>query len=377
MRLSCLQENLSSGLGVVGRAVATRSPLPITQNVLIQTDQSRLKLAATNTEIAITTWIGSQIEDEGAITVPARLFTELVNSLPAERIDIESISAGTGISVKCSRVDSNVNGIDAEEFPPIPSIDDGIVGKIEPGVLLDAISRVAFAAATEDSRPVLTGIKVEIEGDNFTFAAADGFRLAVYKGKLAEPLSEDTEFIIPARSLQEISRLVSGSRELVEFTVTSNKSAALFRLADTEIVTQLLQGTFPNYGQLIPESHDNRATMNRGDLSSAARSASIFARDGSGIVRIMVDASPDGGTGKLSISSRAEEVGDHQGDVDANVEGDDAKIAFNSKYLLDVLEVMSESEVALETTTPSSPGVLRPVDNDNYVHVIMPMFVQW
>ncbi len=377
MRLSCLQENLSSGLGVVGRAVATRSPLPITQNVLIQTDQSRLKLAATNTEIAITTWIGSQIEDEGAITVPARLFTELVNSLPAERIDIESISAGTGISVKCSRVDSNVNGIDAEEFPPIPSIDDGIVGKIEPGVLLDAISRVAFAAATEDSRPVLTGIKVEIEGDNFTFAAADGFRLAVYKGKLAEPLSEDTEFIIPARSLQEISRLVSGSRELVEFTVTSNKSAALFRLADTEIVTQLLQGTFPNYSQLIPESHDNRATMNRGDLSSAARSASIFARDGSGIVRIMVDASPDGGPGKLSISSRAEEVGDHQGDVDANVEGDDAKIAFNSKYLLDVLEVMSESEVALETTTPSSPGVLRPVDNDNYVHVIMPMFVQW
>ena len=377
MRLSCLQENLSSGLGVVGRAVATRSPLPITQNVLIETDQSRLKLAATNTEIAITTWIGSQIEDEGSITVPARLFTELVNSLPAERIDIESISAGTGISVKCSRVDSNVNGIDAEEFPPIPSIDDGIVGKIEPGVLLDAISRVAFAAATEDSRPVLTGIKVEIEGDNFTFAAADGFRLAVYKGKLAEPLSEDTEFIIPARSLQEISRLVSGSRELVEFTVTSNKSAALFRLADTEIVTQLLQGTFPNYSQLIPESHDNRATMNRGDLSSAARSASIFARDGSGIVRIMVDASPDGGPGKLSISSRAEEVGDHQGDVDANVEGDDAKIAFNSKYLLDVLEVMSESEVALETTTPSSPGVLRPVDNDNYVHVIMPMFVQW
>ena len=249
MRLSCLQENLSSGLGVVGRAVATRSPLPITQNVLIETDQSRLKLAATNTEIAITTWIGSQIEDEGSITVPARLFTELVNSLPAERIDIESISAGTGISVKCSRVASNVNGIDAEEFPPIPSIDDGIVGKIEPGVLLDAISRVAFAAATEDSRPVLTGIKVEIEGDNFTFAAADGFRLAVYKGKLAEPLSEDTEFIIPARSLQEISRLVSGSRELVEFTVTSNKSAALFRLADTEIVTQLLQGTFPNYGQ--------------------------------------------------------------------------------------------------------------------------------
>ena len=182
MRLSCLQENLSRGLAVVGRAVATRSPLPITQNVLIESDQSRLKLAATNTEIAITTWIGCQVEEEGSITVPARLLTELVNSFPAERIDIESSVNPVGLALNCARSNANINGIDADEFPPIPTVDEGVAGKIEVAALNEAISLVAFAAATDDSRPVLTGIKVEIKGDQFTFAAADGFRLAVYNG---------------------------------------------------------------------------------------------------------------------------------------------------------------------------------------------------
>ena len=377
MRLSCLQENLSRGLAVVGRAVATRSPLPITQNVLIESDQSRLKLAATNTEIAITTWIGCQVEEEGSITVPARLLTELVNSFPAERIDIESSVNPVGLALNCARSNANINGIDADEFPPIPTVDEGVAGKIEVAALNEAISLVAFAAATDDSRPVLTGIKVEIKGDQFTFAAADGFRLAVYNGKLVEPLAEDVSFIIPARALQEISRLIGGQQEPVEFTVTPSKSAALFRFSDTEVVTQLLQGTFPNYSQLIPDSFDNRAVIKQAEFSRATKSASIFARDGSGIVRVMVTGSSDETGGKVSISSKAEEIGGHEGDVDAQVEGEESKIAFNSRYLSDVLEVISEEEVALETTTPSSPGVIRPVGNDNYVHVVMPMFVTW
>jgi len=377
MRLSCLQENLSRGLSVVGRAVATRTTLPITQNVLVSTDQSRLKLAATNTEIAITTWIGAQVEEEGSITIPARLFTELVNSLPAERIDMASSESPTSLSINCARFNANINGIDADEFPPIPTVETGVAGKIEPKVLGDAIRHVAFAAATEDSRPVLTGIKVEIEGDGFKFAAADGYRLAVYNGSLVEPLSEDTSFIVPARALQEVNRLIGGQEQPIEFTVTPSKSAALFRLDNVEVVTQLLQGTFPNYSQLIPQSHDTRALVRLDEFFRAARSASIFARDGSGVIRIIVAGGAEGTPGKLSIASKAEELGDNEGDVDAQVEGEEAKIAFNAKYLADVLEVLEESEVALETTTPSSPGVIRPVGTDRYVHVVMPMFVQW
>jgi DNA polymerase-3 subunit beta len=377
MRLSCLQENLARGLSVVGRAVATRTTLPITQNVLVSTDQSRLKLAATNTEIAITTWIGAQIEEEGSITIPARLLTELVNSLPAERIDMTSSDTPTSLSINCARFSANINGIDADEFPPIPTVETGVAGKIEPKVLRDAISHVAFAAATEESRPVLTGIKVEIEGDNFTFAAADGFRLAVYKGSLVEALSEDTSFIVPARALQEVNRLIGGQEQPIDFTVTPSKSAALFRLDNVEVVTQLLQGTFPNYSQLIPQSHDTRALVRLDEFLRAARSASIFARDGAGVVRLMVSGGAEGSPGKLSIASKAEELGDNEGDVDAQVDGEEAKIAFNAKYLADVLEVLEETEVALETTTPSSPGVIRPVGTDRYIHVVMPMFVQW
>ena len=203
MRLSCLQENLSAGLSTVSRAVAVRTTLPITQNVLISTDQSRLKLSATNLEIAITTWIGAQIEEEGAITIPARLLGEFVDSLPQERIDLTTSEQPMSASLECARFSAQINGIDAEDFPPIPTVESGVAVKIDAAVLRDAITHVAFAAATEDSRPVLTGIKVEISGDDFTFAAADGFRLAVYKGKLQEPATEDTNFIVPGRALQE------------------------------------------------------------------------------------------------------------------------------------------------------------------------------
>ena len=377
MRLSCLQENLSRGLSVVGRAVATRTTLPITQNVLISTDQSRLKLAATNLEIAISTWIGAQIEEEGSITIPARLLTEFANSLPAERIDITSVAQPKGLALKCARFEANMNGTDAEDFPPIPTVESGVIGKVEAQVLRDAITHVAFAAATEDSRPVLTGVKVEIVGEDFTFAAADGFRLAVYKGKLAEPVSEEISFIIPARAFQEVNRLIGSQEALVEFTVTPSKSQALFRLDNVEVVSQLIQGTFPNYAQLIPQSYDTKAVVDLEEFLRATRTAAIFARDGSGIVRVQVTGAANGSQGQLSISSRAEEVGDNQGEIDAKVEGGEAKIAFNSKYLSDVLDVLGKGEVALESTTSSSPGVLRPLDKEGYVHVIMPMYVQW
>ena len=377
MRLSCLQENLSPALSIVGRAVATRTTLPITQNVHISTDDSRLKLSATNLEIAISTWIGAQIEEEGSITVPARVFTELVSSFPQEKIDFETSADPLSLSAKCARYDAQINGADPEDFPPIPQVDSGIVAKIDARVLREAISKVVIAAATEDSRPVLTGIQVDLSGDKFTFAGADGFRLAVYKGELLDSVTEEMSFIVPARSLQEVGRLIGSSTEQVEFTVTPSKSQALFSIDNVEIVTQLVQGTFPNYDQLIPSSYDSRVVMDSADFSRATKTASIFARDGSGIIRVQVETDSGSDVGRVAVLSRAEEVGENQGEIDAEVEGTDAKIAFNSKYLLDVLDVLGSGKVALETTTPSSPGVLKSVGDDNYIHVVMPMFVQW
>ena len=377
MRLSCLQENLSRALNIVGRAVATRSTLPITQNILLATDQGRLKLSATNLEIAISTWVGGKIEEEGSVTIPARLFTDFVASLPEEQVDIVMTPRPRGIQINCGRYEGRIIGTDAEEFPPIPSVEEDVGVTVQSQALRHAINQVVFAAATEDSRPVLTGVKIELEEDRFTLAAADGFRLAVHTGAQESSVSEPTSFIVPARTLAELNRLIGDQTEPVEFTVTPQRSQVLFRLKNAELVSQLVQGTFPNYQQLIPQSHNTRSVIALQDFLRATRTASIFARDGSGIVRLEIVPGADGTPGKMVISARAEEVGDNQGEIDAKVEGEESKIAFSSKYLSDVLSVLGKDEVALETTTPSSPGVLRPVAEEGYIHVIMPMFVQW
>jgi len=370
MKLSCLQENLNRGLNVVGKAVATRTTLPITNNVLLATEKSRLKLVATNLEMAISCWIGAKVEEEGAITVPARLLTEFVSSLPTEKVDIALSPQTKTLGLKCARFEARISGIDAKDFPPIPKVADGITTKVEVEELRKGITQVAFAAATEESRPVLTGVDAKFEGDSLTLAAADGFRLAVYKLPLASAVSKETEAIIPARALSELSRLIA-DEEAVEITVNPSKGQALFRLKNIELVSQLVQGTFPNYAQLIPQGYTTRAVVSVGDFLRATKTASIFARDGSGIVRLMI------APGKLVVSARSEEIGDDVGEIDAEVEGEEAKIAFNGKYLTDVLSVLGEAQVALEATNPSSPGVVRPVGVDNYIHVVMPMFVQW
>lgn len=377
MRVSCLQENLSRGLGIVGRAVAARTTLPITSNVLLATDQSRLKLSATNLEIAISCWIGAKVEEEGAITIPARLLTEFVNTLPNDRIDMNLSPRGRTLDMKCARFEARISGLDAEEFPPIPTVSDGPTTSIEPQALHEAITHVVFAAATDDSRPVLTGVHALFEDSGLTLAAADGFRLAIFRLSLSSPVSDKTEIIIPARALTELNRLISDQKEPVGVTINPQRSQVLFQLQNAQMVSQLIQGTFPNYTQLIPQSYTCRAVVDVAEFLRATRSASIFARDGSGIVRLQVARGAELAPGKVAISARAEEIGDNLGEIDAAVEGEDAKIAFNGRYLSDVLAVLGEGQVALETTNPSSPGMIRPVGDEKYVHIIMPMFVQW
>jgi len=377
MNLSCLQENLNKGLNVVGRAVATRSTLPITNNILLATDEGRLKLVATNLEMAISNWIGAKVEEEGTITVAARLLSEFISSLPGEKIDINLSPQSKTLELKCARFEARISGIDAKDFPPIPSIEDGIRTKVEVEALSQGISRVVFAAATEESRPVLTGINAKYEGDVLTLAAADGFRLAVCNLPITEPVSEKTEVIIPSRALAELNRLIADQEEAVEITLNPNKSQILFRLKNIEMVSQLVQGTFPDYDQLIPQSHNTKMIVSTEEFLRAAKTASIFARDGSGIVRLVIVPGAELTPGKLTVSARSEEIGDDVGEIDATVEGEEAKVAFNGKYLIDVLSVLNESQIALETTNPSSPGLLRPVGTDNYLHVVMPMFVQW
>ena len=376
VRISTDQETLQRGLNVVARAVATRSTLPQTSHICIATDDGRLKLSATNLEIAITNWITASVEEEGAITIPSRLLTEFVASLPSAPITLSVAAGSKRAQIVCARNDATISGMDADDFPPIPTISDAQVIRLEPGALREAIEHVVFAAASDDSRPVLTGVHVKIAEDRLTLAAADGFRLAVFHVATAEAPAETVEVIVPARALQELSRLLADREEAVALEINGARSTALFRLSDVELTAQLIQGTFPAYNQLIPAEYQTRAILDAGEFLREVRTAAVFARDGSGIVRLEVSGAEDGPS-TLTIRARAEEQGDHEGKMDAEVEGQAAKIAFNSRYLQDVLQVLGGGRMALESTGPSNPGVLRPEGNENYIHVIMPMFVQW
>ncbi|MFH1141913.1 MAG: DNA polymerase III subunit beta [Chloroflexota bacterium] len=377
MKVSCSQEALGKALNIVGRAVAARSTLPIVTNVLLSAEATQLRLAATNLEIGINYKMPATVEETGAIAIPARLLTELVHSLPNERIDLEVLPHTLTMSVRCLRYDARVKGLDARDFPPIPLPTEAVTTVVAAETLKEAIKQVAFAAATDDTRPVLTGVYIKLAEAEMTLAAADGFRLAVLKGPLLREVDSPLEIIVPGRSLSELSRIIEEEERPIEVTVTPARGQILFHTASVDMFSQLIQGTFPNYSQLIPTSFNSRAVVPTEDFLKATRVAAIFARDASGIVRLQMAPGDEILPAHMTISARAEEVGENQGEIDAVVEGEPAKIAFNAKYLTDVLNVLSARQVALETNSPSNPGLLRPVGQDNYVHVIMPMFVQW
>lgn len=375
MKLSCLQENLDKGLNIVSKAVPAKSTLPVLSNVLLATDQGRLKLAATNLEVAISCWIGAKVEEEGSVTVPASLLTEFVRSLPNDRIDL-SLSARTKtVNLRCARFEANIKGIDAEEFPTLPSTGDGLKILIDGVTLSESIAQVVFAAASDDSRPVLTGVLVTFSGGNMSMVAADGFRMAVKTAPLGSVMEQEVSVIVPARALRELGRIVADSEEPVEISVTPNRNQVLFRAGNVELVSRLIEGQFPDYRRIIPPPSPNKVVVSTGEFLNANRTASIFARDNSNIVRLQFTPGEEGLTaGKMTITATSAEVGDNVGDIDAVVVGQPSQIAFNSRYLDELLKALEKSsQLSLEMISSSSPGTFRPVGDEGYLHIIMPM----
>jgi DNA polymerase-3 subunit beta len=377
MKATCLQENLARGLAVVNRAVATRTTLPILSNILIQTDSSRLKLSATNLEIGINCWIGARIEEEGATTVPARLLADFVNSLPAEQVALDVNGKSQTLHLSADRYQAEIKGIDASDFPILPTVEQGLRFTVDAATLRDMIAQVSIAAATDESRPILTGVLTVLDPDagRITLAAADGFRLSVRHAELDTPLDGRVALIVPARALLEVGRISGGDEERIEVAVTENRNQILFRLRDVDLVSQLIDGNFPDYEKIVPTSYSTRAVVGTKSLHNAVRIASFFARDAANIVRLGFRPEADGRPGTLVVSAQAAEVGGNQSEIEASIEGEGLDIAFNAKYLLDVLGVVGADQLALEVTTPSSPGVFRPVDEAAFTHVIMPMHI--
>ncbi len=377
MKITCKQQDLSRGLSAVSHAVSSRSTLPILSNILLATDQGRLKLAATNLEIGINCWVDAQIHEEGTTTVPAKLLTDLVSSLPQAPVDI-SVAEDTNIlNIKSSGSEANIKGMDASEFPLIPSAEGG-----EPPVLLDAvllkemIAEVAFAAADDDSRPVFTGVQVQVNEEKITFAAADAFRLAVRVAPLPGDDHPRGDILVPARTLTELARILPAEGP-VEMIVTPNRSQVLFHTPQLDLVSRLIDGTFPNFRQIIPKEHATRAVVETKRFAEDVKRAALFARDSSNITRVKINPGEHDGLepGSVTIEATAEDVGDNTSTMNAAVDGPELQIIFNVKYLADVLAVIGTPEVALEANGATKPGVIKPVGASDYTYVIMPMHI--
>ncbi|HWH23544.1 MAG TPA: DNA polymerase III subunit beta [Candidatus Limnocylindria bacterium] len=367
MKLSVMQENLARGLGVVSRAVSTRNTLPVLANVLLRTEDAGLKLTATNLEIGITAWVPGKIDSEGSITVPARLLADIVNGLPAgERVDLEL--DGTALHVRAGRYKTHLRGIDAEEFPVIPSAGERPTTRLKQAELRRALSQVVFAAAADEARPILTGVLTHLSGEQLTLAAADNYRIAVGHVTMLDPV-EDTSLVVPARSYAELMRVLTDSDDPVELMLTSSKNQILFHLEGIDMVSRLIDGQFPNYQQVLPTAHTTRAVVEREELLKAVRLSAFIASSAANVVKLRVG---DDGAGTVTIAAAAD-VGDAQGEVEAQIEGEGVQIAFNARYLQEALQNLDYEQLALEFSGPLSPGVLKPTGDDGYVHVIMPV----
>jgi DNA polymerase-3 subunit beta len=364
---------MSHGLRIAGRAVATRSPLPITTNVLLATDENQLKIAATNLDIAISTWIDASIGDDGSITLPAKLLTEFVDTLPSGQIDLSVKQGSHSAHLSSGRFEANIRGMSAEDFPIIPSAGESAAATVTSSLLKDMIEQVAFATAMDDTRPILTGVLATFSDQQLTLAAADGFRLAVRTGELNNVASGDFSVIVPSRTMSELARIIPDEDEPVEIAVTPNRNQVVFRTARVHVVSRLIEGTFPNYKQIIPTKFATKVVVSTSDLLKATKIASFFSRDNSNAITMDIQPGGEAGVGNIVVSGAAAELGEDRGELDAVVNGGSARVQFNSRYLSDMLGAVQSGQVGVEISGPNSAAVFRPIDSVDYTHVIMPM----
>jgi DNA polymerase III subunit beta len=379
VKITCKQQDLSRGLVAVSHAVPTNTTLPILSNIVLATDRGRLKLSATNLEIGITCWVDAEVHEEGTITVPAKLLVDFVATLSSGPVELDLPDASMTLKVKCLGNHANIKGMDAAEFPHIPGAEEGgeLTCTLEASLLKEMIGEVAFAAADDDSRPILTGVLVEIRKEGkLTLAAADAFRLAVSVTALPEEGQVTVDLLIPARSLAHLARILPPEGP-VEVYVSANGSQVLFHTRNLDLASRLIEGNFPNFRQILPKEHATRAVVETKQFADAVKRAALFARDSSNITRVKIEPGGTGGEegGSLIVEATAEDLGDNTSTVSAAIDGAPLAIIFNVKYLVDVLAVIDTPEVALETSSVTKPGVIRPVGGHDFTYVIMPMHV--
>jgi DNA polymerase-3 subunit beta len=379
MKARLLQENLTRGVGIVSRVVAGKAQLPVLANILLKTEQGKIRLSATNLETGINLWLGAKVEKSGKITVPAKVLGELVSSLPQDTAEL--LVEEDKLRISCGTVRAVLNGISAEEFPAMPSLkgqEKQIAFRLKTEELAQAVKQVAFAAGMDEGRPIFTGVKLEIKGKEMRLAATDGYRLSVMKITGVTGFKGEKELVVPARALLEMVKMIGQEGEKNEnekenqvvVAITDEEKQMILAVEGAEVVTRLIEGEFPDFDKIIPTSSKTKIVLEREELLNAVRSASIFARDSANIVKFKLTGD------KLIISANAPQVGENEVSLEGKKTGEDGEIAFNCRYLLEMLGAVEADKIEMEISGALSPGLFRLVGQEEFLHIVMPVRVQ-
>lgn len=367
MNITLLQENLLKALTQTGRIISAKPQLPIVQNVLLVAEKGRLRVSSSNMETTETAWVGAKVESDGGICVSSRVVSELVLSLPQEAVRLV-VKEGT-LLVHCAGFNATIPGIDAREFPPLPVISKKTATIFPKEALLVALSRVLFSAATDEGRPLLTGVKIVGKGNELLFVATDGYRLSLKRVEF--DTKEDVDIVVPARALLELMKVGQEEKGTTEVSfVCAEDGQTSFVCGDTEIHTRLIDGEYPGYEKILPSTHTTRALLDKENLTRAVKSAAVFAKDNANIVRFHIENQT------ITILANAPSVGENSVEVEAKVDGEGGDIAFNSRFLLEFLNNFNEDELLFEMIGSLNPGAFKPVKDESYLHIIMPVRVQ-
>ncbi len=365
MRVRCAQEDLDRAVHLAGRATSARTPVPVLSSILLEAQDDRLHLAATDLEIGIRTSIPALVERAGQLALPARLMAEIVGSLPPQTVEIRA-EEGMPVEILCGRTRFEVQGLSASDFPRVTWGEGEVICTVEAQTLRALIRSTIFATSTDETRPFLTGVYLVVRDGELVAVATDGGRLALRRARVPS-VARTWSGIVPAKAMNELGRLLTGLDSEVPLELVDGQ--LLVRCGEVKLWSRLISGTFPNYEQVIPKEFQLRLRVPVASLRAAVRRVAITARDSASVVRL----APQDGI--LVLESNTPEVGRAREELEVQMEGRPVEVAFNARYLLDGLGVIEAEEVTFDLTGPLSPARLGPSGSDDYIYVLAPVRV--
>ena len=362
MIFTCEKQKILEGISIVQKAITGKSTMPILEGIYIQTNQSTLTLIGSDMDVSIQTSVEATIIEEGSIVIDAKIFGEIIRKLPNSTIKIETIENQL-IRITCEKSVFDVVYMNTNEFPALPEVNENLKISVNQNILKNMIKGTSFAIAQDETRPILQGILFEVKNKNLNLVALDGYRLAIKSEFLDTDI--DMEVVIPGKTLNEVSKILEDTEDIVDITFTNNH--ILFNLEKTKIISRLLEGKFINYNSLLPQEHKLFVNVNRQELQNAIERASLMAKDGNTNL-IKLDLHQD----NLIITSNSQ-LGKVREEISIKLQGEEIQIAFNSRYLIDVLKNVEDSEVVMKMTSGISPCVIEEKNNENAKYLVLPV----